>query len=187
VGYGEGGLLTEAVWRSPHSLVLLGRIDQAHTQVLELLASAFATGQLADGSGKTVRMTECVFVMTTSAPLEDLPNNVRVWLDDTIGFNPLTSAQAPALARLALRRSAGHLAKSLLLSSAPPEIELDSSAEAMVGDAFISSEGALSIYRHVEGRIIGALVQRYSAQDWSGVRRVVVRGSAGAYQFDILT
>lgn len=186
VGYGEGGLLTEALWRAPYSLVLLNRIEQAHPRVLELLASAFETGELADGTGKIVRMTECLFVMTSSAPREELPAGVGTWVDQDILFNPLDSSHAPALARLALERSAAYLKKSLLHAAAPPSIKLDRSAEAVICGAFESGKGAFGVERYVDEHIVGALVRERGGRGWSGVKEIVVRASAGSYEFDIL-
>ncbi|MDP9808295.1 ATP-dependent Clp protease ATP-binding subunit ClpC [Rhizobium tibeticum] len=186
VGYGEGGALTEAIWRAPYSLVLLEKIERAHPQVLELLSSAFQSGRLTDGTGKDVRMTETMFVMTSELALDALPAGIRVWVDENVGFKPLEIDHAPAVARLALRRSAAYLAASLLHGAPEPAIELDASAEQAIRDAFVPADGALSIERHVEQNIIGALIDARGDRGWAGVKQIIVRASAGVYTFDVL-
>ena len=52
VGYGEGGVLTEAVRRRPYSVVLLDEVEKAHPDVLELFFQVFDKGQMDDGEGR---------------------------------------------------------------------------------------------------------------------------------------
>lgn len=187
VGFGEGGALTEAIWRAPYSLVLLEKIERAHLRVLELLSSAFQSGRLTDGAGKEVRMTECLFVLPSESALADLPASVRNWIDEDVRFASLTEDHAPAVALLALQRSAAHLASSLLAGAPAPRIELDASAEQAIRSAFVPGDGALSIERHVEQNIIGALISARGNREWTGVKQVIVRASADTYSFDVLS
>ncbi len=53
VGYGEGGVLTEAVRRRPYSVVLLDKVEKAHNDVMELFYQVFDKGMLEDGEGFT--------------------------------------------------------------------------------------------------------------------------------------
>ena len=52
VGYGEGGVLTEAVRRRPYSVVLLDEVEKAHPDVLELFFQVFDKGKMEDGEGR---------------------------------------------------------------------------------------------------------------------------------------
>src|ERR1039458_2484716 len=54
VGYGEGGVLTEAVRRRPYSVVLLDEVEKAHPDVLELFFQVFDKGQMEDGEGREI-------------------------------------------------------------------------------------------------------------------------------------
>ena len=54
VGYGEGGLLTEAIRQKPYSIVLLDEVEKAHPDVLNLFYQAFDKGELADGEGRLI-------------------------------------------------------------------------------------------------------------------------------------
>ena len=55
VGYEEGGQLTEAARRKPHSVILFDELEKAHEDVLNLLLQIMDEGQLTDGKGRTVR------------------------------------------------------------------------------------------------------------------------------------
>src|SRR3954467_12504576 len=54
VGYGEGGVLTEAVRRRPYSVVLLDEIEKAHPDVLQLFFQVFDKGMMEDGEGRQI-------------------------------------------------------------------------------------------------------------------------------------
>ena len=58
VGYGEGGVLTEAVRRRPYSVVLLDEVEKAHPDVLELFFQVFDKGTMEDGEGRADRFQE---------------------------------------------------------------------------------------------------------------------------------
>jgi type VI secretion system protein VasG len=67
VGYGEGGVLTEAVRRKPYSVVLLDEIEKAHTDVMELFYQVFDKGMLEDGEGREVDFKNTLILMTSNA------------------------------------------------------------------------------------------------------------------------
>ena len=58
VGYGEGGVLTEAVRRRPYSVVLLDEVEKAHPDVHELFFQVFDKGWMEDGEGRAHRLQE---------------------------------------------------------------------------------------------------------------------------------
>lgn len=66
IGYEEGGQLTEAVRRSPHSCILLDEVEKAHEDVLNLLLQIMEDGVLTDGKGRTVNFKNAVLVMTSN-------------------------------------------------------------------------------------------------------------------------
>jgi type VI secretion system protein VasG len=72
VGYGEGGVLTEAVRRRPYSLVLLDEIEKAHPDVLELFFQVFDKGVMDDGEGREIDFKNCVILLTTNAGTDTL-------------------------------------------------------------------------------------------------------------------
>jgi type VI secretion system protein VasG len=67
VGYGEGGVLTEAVRRKPYSVVLLDEIEKAHSDVMELFYQVFDKGMLEDGEGREIDFKNTLIIMTSNA------------------------------------------------------------------------------------------------------------------------
>ena len=67
VGYGEGGVLTEAVRRRPYSVVLLDEIEKAHPDVLELFFQVFDKGRMEDGEGREIDFKNTIILLTTNA------------------------------------------------------------------------------------------------------------------------
>ncbi len=67
VGYGEGGVLTEAVRRRPYSVVLLDEVEKAHPDVLELFFQVFDKGLMEDGEGREIDFKNNIIILTTNA------------------------------------------------------------------------------------------------------------------------
>ncbi|MET0645146.1 MAG: type VI secretion system ATPase TssH [Pyrinomonadaceae bacterium] len=72
VGYGEGGVLTEAVRRKPYSVVLLDEVEKAHPDVMELFYQVFDKGQLEDGEGREIDFKNTVILLTTNAATDTI-------------------------------------------------------------------------------------------------------------------
>jgi len=66
VGYGEGGILTEAVRRKPHSVVLLDEIEKAHSDVHEIFFQVFDKGQMEDGEGRRIDFKNTLILLTSN-------------------------------------------------------------------------------------------------------------------------
>jgi type VI secretion system protein VasG len=66
VGYGQGGILTEAVRRNPYSVVLLDEIEKAHSDVQELFYQAFDKGMLEDGEGRLIDFKNTTILLTSN-------------------------------------------------------------------------------------------------------------------------
>ena len=67
VGYGEGGVLTEAVRRRPYSVVLLDEMEKAHPGVQDVFYQVFDKGAMKDGEGRDIDFRNCVIIMTSNA------------------------------------------------------------------------------------------------------------------------
>jgi type VI secretion system protein VasG len=67
VGYGEGGVLTEAVRRRPYSVVLLDEVEKAHPDVLELFYQVFDKGMMEDGEGRQIDFKNNIIILTSNA------------------------------------------------------------------------------------------------------------------------
>ena len=75
VGYGEGGVLTEAVRRRPYSVVLLDEVEKAHPDVHEIFFQVFDKGRMEDGEGRMIDFKNSLILLTTNAGT-DLINNL---------------------------------------------------------------------------------------------------------------
>jgi type VI secretion system protein VasG len=70
VGYGEGGVLTEAVRRRPYSVVLLDEVEKAHPDVHEIFFQVFDKGWMEDGEGRIISFKNTLILLTTNAGTE---------------------------------------------------------------------------------------------------------------------
>ncbi|MCY0388380.1 type VI secretion system ATPase TssH [Robbsia sp. Bb-Pol-6] len=77
VGYGRGGVLTEAVRRRPYSVILLDEMEKAHPDVLELFFQAFDKGTMEDGEGVTINFRNTLILMTSNAAQEVITHACR--------------------------------------------------------------------------------------------------------------
>ncbi|CAD6546051.1 type VI secretion system ATPase TssH [Paraburkholderia metrosideri] len=66
VGYGEGGVLTEAVRRNPYSVVLLDEVEKAHPDVLEMFFQVFDKGAMDDAEGRTIDFRNTLIILTSN-------------------------------------------------------------------------------------------------------------------------
>ncbi len=74
VGYGEGGVLTEAVRRRPYSVILLDEVEKAHTDVHEIFFQVFDKGHMEDGEGRQINFRNNLILLTTNAGSELIMN-----------------------------------------------------------------------------------------------------------------
>ena len=72
VGYGEGGVLTEAVRRRPYSVVLLDEVEKAHPDVLELFFQVFDKGRMEDGEGREIDFKNTIIILTSNAATDTI-------------------------------------------------------------------------------------------------------------------
>ncbi|MDF2461328.1 MAG: ATP-dependent Clp protease ATPase subunit, ATP-dependent Clp protease ATP-binding subunit ClpC [Candidatus Saccharibacteria bacterium] len=139
VGYEEGGQLTGAVQRQPHSLVLIDEIEKAHPKLFDLFLQLLDDGRLTDSQGKTVDFTETMVLATSNTAAHEittaatagtdihspefmqttiLPLLMRTYRPEFINrfdailiYNPLGEAQLVALAQRELAALSTRLAK----------------------------------------------------------------------------
>ena len=77
VGYGEGGILTEAVRRRPYSVVLLDEVEKAHPDVHELFFQVFDKGRMEDGEGRLIDFKNTIILLTSNVGSELIMNMCR--------------------------------------------------------------------------------------------------------------
>jgi type VI secretion system protein VasG len=120
VGYGKGGVLTEAVRRQPYSVVLLDEVEKAHPDVLEIFYQVFDRGTLEDSEGVAVDFTHTLILLTSNigtellaaaGPGEGLQAELARHFAPaflarlvTVPYRPLAAAEIEAIVRLKLAK-----------------------------------------------------------------------------------
>ena len=123
IGYDEGGQLTEAVRRRPHSVVLFDEIEKAHPEVFNVLLQMLDDGRLTDGQGRTVDFRNTVIIMTSNLGNQlwsgggevsrdqisaVLQNHFRPEflnrIDEIVIFHPLAPEDLKGIVQIQLRR-----------------------------------------------------------------------------------
>ena len=95
VGFEQGGLLTEAVSKTPHAVLLLDEIEKAHQDLFNILLQVMDYGRLTDNSGRSADFRHVILIMTSNAGAFEIEQG-------TMGFNPRprTDADEDAIKRL---------------------------------------------------------------------------------------
>ena len=75
VGYDQGGLLTEAAVKNPHSVILLDEIEKAHPEVFNVLLQVMDHGTLTDNNGRVASFKNVVLIMTTNSGAQEMARN----------------------------------------------------------------------------------------------------------------
>ncbi|WP_247881001.1 AAA family ATPase [Skermanella sp. TT6] len=202
VGFDQEGLLTSAVSKAPHAVLLLDEIEKAHPDLFALLLQVMDAGRLTDSSGRTVDFRHVVLIMTTNAGAAEMVRpamgfgmqavsgpdadaavaavnrlfspEFRNRLDATVQFRPLE----PATVRLIARSHLDRLAEQL----ADRNIALDASPEALdwlAARGFDAALGARPLARLVERAVKLPLAEHLLFGDLDGggrIRLAVVDG-----------
>ncbi|CAK7052030.1 type VI secretion system ATPase TssH [Saezia sanguinis] len=77
VGYGEGGILTEAIRQKPYSVVLLDEVEKAHPEVLNIFYQAFDKGEIADGEGRLIDCKNILFFLTSNIGFDSVDDGLQ--------------------------------------------------------------------------------------------------------------
>ncbi|WP_355662469.1 type VI secretion system ATPase TssH [Halomonas salifodinae] len=194
VGFGEGGLLTEAIRQRPYSVVLLDEVEKAHPDVLNLFYQAFDKGELADGEGRLIDCKNVLFFLTSNLGYEaivahaDAPEALDealypVLADffrpallarmEVVPYRPLDDATLDAIVGAKLASLAGRLGAR----HRQAEVVLDEAlAEAIRARATRSENGARMLESVIDGELLPplsrALLERLARQE--PVSRVVL-------------
>lgn len=100
VGYGEGGLLTEAIRQKPYSIVLLDEVEKAHPDVLNLFYQAFDKGELADGEGRQIDCKNILFMLTSNCGFDSSNERFDAKSDELLRQSLLAFFKPALLARM---------------------------------------------------------------------------------------
>jgi type VI secretion system protein VasG len=94
VGYGEGGVLTEAVRRRPHSVVLLDEVEKAHPDVLEMFFQVFDKGVMDDAEGREIDFRNTLIILTSNVGSQAV---MQACLNKPVADRPSAEALAEQL------------------------------------------------------------------------------------------
>ncbi|HPF13447.1 MAG: AAA family ATPase [Planctomycetes bacterium] len=157
VGYEEGGALTEAVRRRPHSVILLDEVEKAHGDVFNVLLQLLDDGRLTDGQGRTVDFSQTLVLMTSNLRGE---GQLREFfrpeflnrLDEVLTFQPLKPEQLSAIVDVQVDRLGKHLADQEL------SIDLTDAARAeLAREGYDPEFGARPLKRVIQRRILNPI------------------------------
>jgi len=97
VGYGEGGMLTEAVRRKPYSVVLLDEVEKAHLDVMNTFYQVFDKGILTDGEGKDINFRNTIIILTSNLATDVIQEMTGG--EDEMPLDAVVSAIRPILSQ----------------------------------------------------------------------------------------
>ena len=178
VGYEEGGLLTDALRKAPHCVLLLDEIEKAHANITNVLLQVMDYGKLTDNSGKKADFRNAILIMTSNAGAREADRKTIGFGGDTdhtavdkeisrifapefrnrlnriIRFNPINHDMARQIAKKALGVLEGRLGERGI------KITADEAVVSHIAQAgFSAAFGAREIIRLVEGPIKEQIVE----------------------------
>ena len=177
VGHEEGGALTEAVRRRPHTVLLLDEVEKAHPDVFNTLLQVLDDGRLTDSQGRTVDFTQTLVLMTSNLRGE---GQLREFfrpeflnrLDEVLTFHALEPEQLRAIVDVQLQRIARHLAEQ--------EIGLevtDAAKDELAREGWDAEFGARPLKRVLQRRLQNPLAEAVLAG-------TLTRGQVAAIEWD---
>jgi len=159
VGYDEGGALTEAVRRKPHSVLLLDEVEKAHPDVFNVLLQILDDGRLTDGQGHVVDFTQTLVLMTSNLRSEAevrarfRPEFINR-LDEVIAYKSLEKEQIAQIVGVQLVRLEKRLAEQELT------LELTKAArDALAEEGWDPEYGARPLKRAIQRRLENKLAE----------------------------
>jgi len=209
VGYGEGGVLTEAVRRRPYSVVLLDEIEKAHPDVHELFFQVFDKGHMEDGEGRQIDFRNTVIILTSNVGTDlvmsmcadpELPVEadalatalrkplLEVFPPALLGrlivvpYYPLSQETLANIVRLQLKRIQKRIAAS---HDAAFEYD-DSAVELVIKRCNTADAGGRMIDAILTNSVLPAISRRHleGLVAGQGLRRVTLKAVDGEFAYD---
>jgi ATP-dependent Clp protease ATP-binding subunit ClpA len=173
VGYEEGGLLTDAIRKQPHSVVLLDEIEKAHPDIYNILLQIMDYATLTDNNGRKSDFRNVVFIMTSNAGARDIGRSLIGFGERNIDESAVDSAVEKIFTpefrnRLDAVVRFGHLSKEIMNSIVRKELDLfksqlaeknvslkisDACVEQLADDGYSREFGARNVGRIIEEKI----------------------------------
>ncbi len=211
VGYGEGGILTEAVRRKPYSVVLLDELEKAHPGVQDVFYQVFDKGTLKDGEGRDIDFRNTVILMTTNAGTDTImslmadpetmptadglaaalrPELLKTFKPAFLGrvtllpYFPLSDAVIKGIVELKLRRVVRRVAENYSASMEyGPEV-----VDSIAGRCTEVESGARNIDHILNGTLLPEMATEFLGRmaDGLAIRGVVVSmAEDGSFHYDL--
>ena len=181
VGYDEGGALTEAIRRRPHSVLLLDEIEKAHPDVFHVLLQILDDGRLTDGQGRIVDFTQTLILMTSNLQDEaQLKSFFRPEflnrVDEVLHYEKLEREHLKEIVEIHLNRLRAQLAERDI------ELEVTDAAKTQLAeDGWDPEYGARPLKRAVQRSVQNRLAESILRGDLNPGDRAVVDHVDGAY------
>lgn len=173
VGYGRGGILTEAVRRRPYSVILLDEVEKAHRDVLDLFYQVFDRGMMRDGEGREIDFRNCVILMTSNlasaeideATLEQADISQQALLDMirpqlSAHFQPALLARFQSLVYRPLDAAALESIVSIKLSKVGERLHRQHDIHLECDGSFVTGIAQLGLARESGARCIDAFLNQ---------------------------
>ena len=159
VGFEQGGALTEAVRRKPHSVILLDEVEKAHPDVFNVLLQILDDGRLTDGQGHVVDFSQTLVLMTSNLRSEnDVRGHFRPEfinrLDAVITYESLQRADIARIVDVQLARLAKRLAEQELALELTPAAK-----DALAEEGWDPEYGARPLKRAIQRRLENKLAE----------------------------
>ncbi|EHF2417925.1 type VI secretion system ATPase TssH [Salmonella enterica subsp. enterica serovar Angoda] len=204
VGYGEGGVLTEAIRQKPYSVVLLDEVEKTHPDVLNLFYQAFDKGEMADGEGRLIDCKNIVFFLTSNLGYQvivehaDNPETMQEALYPVLAdfFKPALLARMEVVPYLPLSKEtlaviiAGKLARldNVLRSRFGAEVVIEPEVTDEIMQRVTRAEnGARMLESVIDGEMLPPLslllLQKMAAS--AAIARITLGVANGAFTADV--
>lgn len=174
VGFGEGGVLTEAIRKMPYSIVLLDEVEKAHPDVLNLFYQAFDKGEMADGEGRLIDCQNIVFFLTSNLAYQSIVDHRietgiiedKIYPELAAFFKPALLARMEVVVYRPLGESilkqiiCGKLSRleTLFMSRYKAEVKIDDSLiDEILRRSTRSENGARMLEAIIEGQMLPAI------------------------------
>jgi ATP-dependent Clp protease ATP-binding subunit ClpB len=178
VGYGEGGVLTEAVRRRPYQVILFDEVEKAHEDVFNILLQVLDDGRLTDGQGRTVDFKNTMVIMTSNAQRDELPRLFRPEflnrVDEVINFHSLDETHLKQIVDIQLASLKGRLAERRI------ELELtDAAREHIIRVGYDPAFGARPLKRAIQKELETPLARKLVGGEVKDGQKVIADVKGG--------
>jgi ATP-dependent Clp protease ATP-binding subunit ClpA len=206
VGYEEGGLLTDAIRKHPHSVVLLDEIEKAHPDIYNILLQIMDYATLTDNNGRKADFRNVVLIMTSNAGARDIGKNLIGFGERSIDASVVDSAVEKTFTPEFRNRLDGvvrfsHLSREIMTSIVRKELELfktqlaekkvtvevtDTCIDHLTTDGYSREFGARNVGRVIEDKIKSFFVDEVLFGRLAEGGSVRVDWAQGSYRITLL-